>query len=170
MVSRSVGTFIGLRRTRSKPGVHSASKRRIVRSREQAISKSLAPRIRRNAREIDPHRSVRQNYNGGSVCPNANVGPLPRSIAWLSNWRSSGFYSTWHRPLKTRSSVLMDARLICPTPGCGTVIRKHIGLHGPGEPMVWTDARGEHVRCPRCHVRIPWPPAPDPIPDLPTAA
>lgn len=64
------------------------------------------------------------------------------------------------------------AEFVCPTLGCGTVIRKHLGLHSGGEPMVWIDAQGQFVRCPGCRVRIPWPPVPDPdpMPDLPTAA
>jgi hypothetical protein len=58
----------------------------------------------------------------------------------------------------------MEADMVCPTPDCGTVIRKKLGLHTFGEPNVWTDELGLFVQCPNCHVRIAWPPrdlAPD---------
>lgn len=48
--------------------------------------------------------------------------------------------------------------MVCPTPGCETVIRKKLGLHNFGEPNVWTDERGYFVQCPKCRVRIAWPP------------
>lgn len=76
----------------------------------------------------------------------------------------------------TRTVLHMDGEFICPTPGCETIVRKHVGLHASGEPMVWIDAQGQFVRCPSCHARIAWPPVPDPdpdsdpVPDLPTAA
>ncbi|HJU22181.1 MAG TPA: hypothetical protein VJ891_06700 [Casimicrobiaceae bacterium] len=59
----------------------------------------------------------------------------------------------------------MQADMICPTPECGTVIRKRLGLHNFGEPNVWTDDDGHFVQCPACRVRIPWPP-PGLEPDL----
>ena len=52
----------------------------------------------------------------------------------------------------------MDADLLCPTPGCATVIRKKLGLHTLGEPNVWEDQAGYFVQCPKCGVRISWPP------------
>ena len=51
----------------------------------------------------------------------------------------------------------MDADMVCPTANCNTVIRKKLGLHNFGEPNVWTDYQGPFVRCPKCHLRIPWP-------------
>ena len=53
---------------------------------------------------------------------------------------------------------IMEAGLLCPTPDCNTVIRKTLGLHTFGEPNVWIDEKGEFVQCPKCHVRIAWPP------------
>jgi hypothetical protein len=52
----------------------------------------------------------------------------------------------------------MPSEYVCETPGCGAVIRKILGLHRFGEPMVWKDDDGEFVQCPRCQARIPWPP------------
>ena len=48
--------------------------------------------------------------------------------------------------------------MVCPTPGCKTVIRETLGLHKFGEPNVWTDDQGPFVRCPTCRRRIAWPP------------
>ena len=64
----------------------------------------------------------------------------------------------------------MNADMVCPTADCKTVIRKKLVLHNFGEPNVWTDDRGPFVQCPKCRVRIPWPP-PGLDPDgTPTAA
>jgi hypothetical protein len=54
--------------------------------------------------------------------------------------------------------TFMEADMLCPTPGCETVIRKTLGLHGFGEPNVWKDDEGYFVQCPKCRRRIPWPP------------
>jgi hypothetical protein len=52
----------------------------------------------------------------------------------------------------------MEPDMVCPTPGCETVIRRTLGLHTYGEPNVWTDEQGAFVQCPQCHRRIAWPP------------
>lgn len=51
----------------------------------------------------------------------------------------------------------MELAFVCPTPGCETVIRKRPGLLLTGEPMIWSDEKGQFVQCPSCHVRISWP-------------
>jgi hypothetical protein len=53
----------------------------------------------------------------------------------------------------------MNVDMVCATPGCGTVIRKTLGLHNHGEPSVWSDDHGRFVQCPKCRARIAWPPA-----------
>ena len=54
--------------------------------------------------------------------------------------------------------------IVCPTPGCGAVLRARAGLHTAGDPRIYRDLQSEFVLCPKCHARFDWP-----IPDQPDA-
>ena len=53
----------------------------------------------------------------------------------------------------------MEPDVVCPTPGCQTVLRKLLGIQQAGEPPIWSDQEGRFVRCPACSARVPWPPS-----------
>src|SRR5690349_24631559 len=53
----------------------------------------------------------------------------------------------------TREECAMEVR--CPV--CSAVLRRIDGIHGGGEPPVWSDPRGQYVQCNECSTRLDWP-------------
>lgn len=88
-----------------------------------------------------------------AVCPACETDPTDRRLRTHRIGACRAFIQHGNGSIISNGAY-MDTRWICPTPGCQTVLRNHIGLHGPSDPPVWNDSQGEHVRCPKCHARI----------------
>ena len=58
--------------------------------------------------------------------------------------------------------------IMCPVPGCGTILRSIAGIHCAGEPPFVQFTGGNYVTCPGCKTRLPWPLTPELKPASPT--